>query len=152
MKTTPQILWLGLITLSIASCGRDDAAPQEPTDEATQIATQSTSHAAAGTTPAVSDDQTTDEVHLAEEMTDPDADQPAIAEDETPEADDSGADARTFSDDTADEVSFASKPSTSLVGSAEEEEFRQRVNRHNERVRARPLEDPAPATAESPTN
>jgi hypothetical protein len=145
VKTTPQILWTSLITMSLASCGNDNAAPQAP-DEARQIATQSTPHALSST-PAVSDDQTTEEVHLAEGMTDPDADQPAIAEEESAEADEGSADGRTFSDDTADEVTFAPKPSTSLVGSAEEEEFRQRVNRHNERVRSR-----EPAVAESPAN
>jgi hypothetical protein len=146
VTTTPKILCIWVIAMSLASCGNIDAAPQEHTDSGA-IATESSARQASSPVTSASDDQTIEDARLADEMTDPDADQPVVAEEERPESNDGQDDVRTFSDETADEVTFAPQPSTSLPATAEDEEFRQRVSRHNERVRSRQA-----AAAEPPAN
>ena len=136
MRTTPKILCICVVAMSLASCGNRDAEPQEHTDSGA-IATESNARQVSSPATSASDDQTIEDARLADEMTDPDADQPVIAEEESSESNEREDDVRTFSDETAEEVTFAPRPSTSLPATAEDEEFRQRVNRHNERVRSR---------------
>jgi len=136
MRTTPKILCICVFAMSLASCGNRDAEPQEHTDSGA-IATESNARQVSSPATSASDDQTIEDARLADEMTDPDADQPVIAEEESSESNEREDDVRTFSDETAEEVTFAPTPSTSLPATAEDEEFRQRVSRHNERVRSR---------------
>jgi len=136
VRTTPKILCIWVVAMSLASCGNNDAAPQGHTDSGV-IATESSAPEVSSPATSASDDQTIEDVRLADEMTDPDADQPAIAEEESSASNEREDNIRTFSDDTAEEVTFAPTPSTSLPATAEDEEFRQRVSRHNERVRSR---------------